>query len=85
MYQARNYNGQIRFSKVYATQLYQNGLPLTAAATGGAVSLSSIPDLPADRIKSGIFCVGDHACDILPTSNSAFNLGSSSNQWNNVF
>jgi hypothetical protein len=85
MYQARSYNGQIRISKLYATEIFKNGVALSDIATGGALTLSAIPNFPAQKIDSGIFQVGLHACDIDPTSNSSFDIGSSNAQWKNLY
>lgn len=72
---------------------YIRNKPLLAAiATSGSASdltqgvlpLGTIPQLPATTISSGNFQIGSFAVDVVPTVDSAQNLGKAGASWNNV-
>ena len=55
-----------------------------ADLTTGVLPLSTIPQLPAPTISSGNFQIGSFAVDILPTVDSAQNIGRAGAAWKNI-
>lgn len=51
----------------------------------GLLSTSNIPNLPAPTINSGTFSVGSFGTAVVPSTDSTYSLGTSSNKWSNLY